>query len=290
MDAALARSAIHRYERPADVADAYRLLADAGDAGRVVGGGTDLALNPPAGVTTLIDLARLPLAYIGHRDGRIAIGATTTLGAMAEDPTVAGLAGGLLGTVLGHVGSHALRNVATIGGHLARGHHSDLAPALLVLDADVRVFDGAEHVVPFADLYHRGWRSRPMVLTEVTLPFPEHTLASGFVRFSRTTFDYAILNCAVTLHVAADSTEVVEFARVAVGETPALARRVPEVEHFLTGRYLDPDTIDAAAALAQRHVVTGSDQRASAAYRHHLVGVGVRRALKIATGIPEVEP
>ena len=98
-----------------------------------------------------------------------------------------------------------------------------------------------------------------MVLTEVTLPFPEHTLASGFVRFSRTTFDYAILNCAVTLHVAADSTEVVEFARVAVGETPALARRVPEVEHFLTGRYLDPDTIDAAAALAQRHVVTGSD-------------------------------
>ncbi|MGD9700962.1 MAG: xanthine dehydrogenase family protein subunit M [Acidimicrobiia bacterium] len=287
MDAVLSRAAVDRYERPSELVEAYRLLQESGDAGRVVGGGTDLALHLPAGVTMLIDLTRLPLSHIEQRDGRVAVGATTTLATIARDPTLADLAGGLLASVLGQLGSQALRNIATLGGHLARGRLSDLVPALLVLDAEVVLFDGDEHIVPLAELYDAGWCNRPMVITEVRLAALERPPVTGFIRFSRTTFDFAILNCAVALHLAADG---IESARVAVGETPALARRVTDVEQFLAGRRLDAGTITGAADLAREHVTTGDDQRASAEYRRHLVGIGVRRALRMAAGAPEVEP
>lgn len=287
MDALVARAAIDRFERPSQLDDVHRLLHEAGGTARLLGGGTDLALHPPRGVSALIDLSALPLSYIERRDRGIAIGATTTLAAIERHADIAGLAGNLLGSVLADVGSQALRNVATVGGHLARGHLSDLVPALLVLDAELTVHDGSEHTVSLADFYDDGWYKRPIVICEVMLPATEQQPAAAFLRFSRTVFDYAILNCAVALQLTGSS---VQSARVAVGETPALARRVGAVEQFLIGRELDHGTISEAAAVAQAHVETGSDQRASAGYRRHLVGVGVRRALHTAAGDREPEP
>lgn len=263
------------------------MLTEIGEAARLVGGGTDLVLHPPRGLTTLVDMSRLPLGYVEQRDGALVIGATVTLNEMLRHPLLSGFANGVLPLVLGQLGSPALRNAATIGGHLARRRLSDLAPVLLVLDAHVRCFDGADHAVPLADFYGSRWRERPIVLTELALPDASRELATGFVRFCRSAFDFAILNCAAAVAVEAGR---ITLARVAVGETPELARRVPEVEDRLLGGALDDGTVDFAARLARRVVATGPDHRASAAYRSQLVETGVRRSLLAAAGRPVVTP
>ena len=54
------------------------------------------------------------------------------------------------------VGTSLLRNVATIGGHLARSRLSDIVPTLLALDATVTVYDGKERTMPLATFYAEG--------------------------------------------------------------------------------------------------------------------------------------
>ena len=125
------------------------------------------------------------------------------------------------------------------------------------------------------------------MITEVVLPAAFRDAASGFVRFSRTGYDFAMLNCAASLDV--DGARIVA-ARLAVGETPALAQRVAEVEDALIGHSIDDGCIAEAAHIARHVVVTGDDQRASAGYRTQLVEVAVRRCLHVAAGEPEVAP
>jgi CO/xanthine dehydrogenase FAD-binding subunit len=287
MEPLLARSAVQHYLWPRDVYDALDLLVQHEGTARLVGGGTDLALHPPAGVTTLVDLSRLPMAYVADRQGDVVIGATTTLTAMARHPLLAGFAGGVLPIALGQVGSPALRNLATIGGHLARGRLSDLVPVLLVLDAVLHVVDGRERTVPLAEFLASPRGDRPTVITEVVLPAKGRDAAGGFVRFSRAGYDFAMLNCAASLDLDGDR---IVSARVAVGETPALAQRVVEVEEALVGRAIGDGCIAEASHLARHVVPTGDDQRASAGYRTQLVEVAVRRCLHVAAGRPEVAP
>jgi CO/xanthine dehydrogenase FAD-binding subunit len=287
MEPLLARSDVQHYLWPRDLDDALDLLEQHAGTARLVGGGTDLALHPPAGVTTLVDLSRLPMAYVADRGGDVVIGATTTLTAMATHPLLAGFAGGVLPTALGQIGSPALRNLATIGGHLARGRLSDLVPVLLVVDAVLHVVDDREHTVPLAEFLASPRDDRPTVITEVVLPAARRGAAGGFVRFSRTRYDFAMLNCAASLDI--DGARIVG-ARVAVGETPALAQRVVEVEDTLVGRSIVDGCIAEAAHVARRVVATGDDQRASAGYRTQLVEVAVRRCLHVTVGEPEVVP
>lgn len=283
----MVRAGVKHYLRPADVGAAYGLLEEHGPAARLVGGGTDLAIHPPLGLTTLIDVSRLPLAYIDEREEGIAIGATTTLTDIQTSPALAGFASGVLPGMLAELGAPVLRNVATLGGHLARGRLSDLIPVLLTLDAEVRFFDGAAQTMPLADFFEHSVYRRRLVVTEVLLPAASAAFQAAFVRFSRAAFDFPVLNCAVAVELGAG---VVEHARVVVGETPRLGRRVHQVEAQLVGKPLTAAEIEVAARSAKEVVAVGDDQRASADYRSQLVYVGVRRALSAAVGQPEPAP
>lgn len=287
MESRLARSAVQHYLWPRDLDHAIELLTEHAGEARLVGGGTDLALHPPADVTALVDLSRLHMAYVSERGGDVAIGATTTLTAMATHPLLDGCAGGVLPTALAQIGSPALRNLATIGGHVARGRLSDLVPVLLVLDAVLHVVDDREHDVPLAAFIASPRGDRPSVITEVVLPGSVRGSAGAFVRFARAGYDFAMLNCAASLDL--DGVRIAG-ARVAVGETPALAQRVAEVEDALVGHTVGDGCFEAAAQIARRVVATGDDQRASAVYRTQLVEVAVRRCLRAAVGEPEVAP
>lgn len=287
MQPVVARSRVEDYRWPSSVADAHGLLQELGASARVVGGGTDLALHPPSGVQTLVDLSRLGLSYLHSDEGTVVVGAASTLAAMEHHPALAEYGGGVLIQVLTSVGSPALRNVATIGGHLARGRLSDLVPALLVLDAEVRLFDGDVATMTLDDFYRDGWHRRSIIVTELRLPASAARRATGFVKFSRGAFDFATLNVAAALDLTGDR---VEDARLAVGETPWLAQRVPDVERALIGKSSTDETIGMAAALAREVIRTGTDMRATAEYRSRLIEVGVRRCLRATVGRPEIEP
>ncbi|HTS39490.1 MAG TPA: FAD binding domain-containing protein [Xanthobacteraceae bacterium] len=129
------------YVRPENVEEAVALLAEHGEAARVLAGGQSLMamLNLRlAEPETLIDISRLPeLATIREADGKIDIGAAVTQNKLLG---WSGLAAKLplLAIMLPHVGHFQTRNRGTICGSIAHADPSSELPlALATLDGEV---------------------------------------------------------------------------------------------------------------------------------------------------------
>jgi CO/xanthine dehydrogenase FAD-binding subunit len=266
------------YLRPASPDDA---LAALGEGAVAVAGGTAVILHPPPGTRTLVDLSDALPSGITAENGGFRIGAMTTLSAMLEHPELGAVYDGVLARMLALVGSPLLRNAATIGGHLGRGRLSDVIPVLIAFDARVTVYDGTTETMDLERYYAAGLHRARALVTDVVIPARPAGSAAGFEKVCRTHFDLAMLNGAA--RVTADR-GVVSEARIVVGETPALGNRVPAAEAELVGKPLDAGVIAAAADAARETVVVATDSRASAEYRHALVGVVVTRCLREAAG------
>lgn len=265
---------VARFIRPASLAAAMVAVRDGA---RPVSGGTDLMLHPPDHPTELVDLTVLPLSGIESYAGGVRIGSTTTLTEMLEDPRVAAMGDGMVGEMLLEVGSPLLRNRATIGGHLARGRLSDVIPVLLALDVAITWHDGSDHRQSLAAYYREQRHRTPTIITAVTIPGPAPRSSAAFRKFTRTAFELAALNTACRIDLTSAGT--VAAARVVVGETPAVAASLTDVEVHLAGRTFDRVTIESAAEMAAAAVPARSDERASSEYRRHLTAVLVRRCL-----------
>jgi CO/xanthine dehydrogenase FAD-binding subunit len=109
-----------RYVRATDPAQAVATVTADPAAAYLAGGTTQLDLILKDGILDpdlLVDITRLPLSWITRTDTAIQVGATTTMEALATDPTVAELLPMVREALLAGA-SVQLRNVATIGGNL----------------------------------------------------------------------------------------------------------------------------------------------------------------------------
>ena len=265
---------ITEYVRSDSVEEAYGLLTSLGPRGRLMGGGTDLSLHPPAEVDTLIDLSGASLGSITVDDGAITVGATATLTEMLEYEPLGAVWSGVVHTMLRCVASPLHRNAASIGGHLARGRLSDVVPVMLAIDASVLFYDGAPKQMPLREFYATRRNRQPLVVTGVEIPVDGGKAA--FRKFARTTYDLAILNVACGIRFEDD---VVSSARIVVGERPSLAVELGEASEVLIDRPFDEELVGQAARIARETVDVRSDPRGSADYRRHLTEVLVRRCL-----------
>ncbi|MFQ5420006.1 MAG: FAD binding domain-containing protein, partial [Anaerolineae bacterium] len=124
------------YHRPESLDEALALLAK--PATFALAGGTRLLAGDVEGV--VVDLQNLGLNRVEWADGRLHIGATTTLTnlsqALADQPEATPAA--LLQNGIAYAGPNTYRNAATLGGIIAsRPADSELLAALLVLDAEL---------------------------------------------------------------------------------------------------------------------------------------------------------
>jgi CO/xanthine dehydrogenase FAD-binding subunit len=264
-----------RYHRPTSLAEAVRLHAEEPEA-RLLAGGTDVLVQlrdgrrvPPA----LIALSRVAgLAGIADEDGALIIGAATTVADLAARCPLA-----VIAQAARAVGSPQIRNVATVGGNLCNASPcADLAPPLLVLDASVRL-EGPEgrRSLPLEDFFEAPGQTRLRpgeILTAIEVPRPAPGTRAAFAKHGRVAMDLALASVAVL--VAPDGR-----VRVAAGSVAPRPIRLRGVEAALAA---DPTAIAEARELAAREVQPISDVRAGAAYRRHLVGALLARALREA--------
>jgi aerobic carbon-monoxide dehydrogenase medium subunit len=269
--------AIREYLRPKSVEEAWSVLGARRQAAIPIGGGIDARLFGAAGLSTLVDLCDVGLSYVRAEEG-VAIGATTTFTEILESAAARDYADGILLEVLQRVASPLQRNLGTIGGTLGSAHPwSDVIPLLLVLDAEIVVYDGRSRSEGLADyLVSRAAGERPLI-TEVRLPRPAAPSGCAFEKYASTGFDVAILNCACSVAVEEGGCCA---ARIAVGGTPGLAKRLPAAERLLEGSSWEASAIAQAAALASDAIDARDDRRASAVYRRDLARVGVARCLE----------
>ena len=269
-------------ERPTSLQGAWDRKAEGKEAVRFLGGGIDLQLYSPATVRTLVDLSGLGLAFIQREEGLV-LGATTTMTEAIESPQLSSYAKGFLRDVLRQVAAPLQRNLATFGGTLASGHPwSDVVPALLILDAELTIYDGSERRLSLESFYGERAASGRSLIRAIHLPPIPEGGRGAFVSFTRTAFDVGMLNVACFGSVADRRWASV---RIAVGGTPGLGTRLRSVETLLTDQAPSEEGISQAAEAASAAIDARDDRRASASYRRKLTARLVARCLREIGGL-----
>ena len=275
---------------PATLDEAVSLL-DPEDAGvRVIAGGTALMLMMKARLfhpVRLISLRHLDGEIRGVRqgaDGGLRIGALTTLVELERSALVAATFP-VLTRALRTLSNVRVRNVATLGGHLAHGDpHMDLPPILLTLGARVRTIGPrGERWIDIADLivgYYQVALDKDELIVEVDVPAQPPSVFTSYAKFAALSAD-DWPSVGVAVWCRTDSGRIAE-ARVAVSAATERPTRVPGAEAALVGGGATMEAFASAADAAAREVQPLADIRGSAAYKREMVRVHVRRALVAA--------
>ncbi len=274
------------YHQPESLPDAVALAARFGEEASFLAGGTDLMVQIERGRVAprhIIGLHRVPSLAGIEANGGIVLGAGVTHRAIER---ARALGGALRCLVEGAevIGGHQVRNVATVGGNLANASPAaDLVPCLLALDGTVRlVGPGGERELPLERFLlgpNRTARRPDELLTRVSLPAPPAHSSSAFLKAGRRrAMEISVVCVAARLTLDASRERCLE-ARIALGAVAPTTIRAREAERALEGRPVGGEAFERAAAAAQEACRPIDDVRASAAFRRHLVGVLVRRAL-----------
>jgi CO/xanthine dehydrogenase FAD-binding subunit len=264
------------------VADA---LADPG--ATFIAGGTDLmvAINfgreRPEHVVSIRDLPELQTLSV---DGRVAVGGGVTYTRLLE---ALGASNRAMVEAARTVGSPQIRNAGTIGGNLGTcSPAGDTLPVLAALDATITLRSAAgARRVPFGAFMFGPRKSERKAGELVELV--EWEDAGGSQVFLKAGTRNAMVIAVANLAMVVDRRR--KAVRVALGSVGPTILRAIEAEQLAAGLYDEsgwerPLLPSEAAArrfgeLAAAAATPIDDQRGSAAYRRHVVGVMARRAL-----------
>jgi len=243
---------------PRSLTEAIAALQEEG--ARPMSGGTAVMLMMKAGVlrpSRLVSLRRLGLEGIeANANGSLRIGAMTTLRALEKSDAVR-KGWPVITRTLRTLSNVRVRNVATLGGHLAHGDpHMDLPPLLSALGATVTIAGAkGERTSPVEALY-KGYLEttlqRGELITRVDVPALGRKRAAYLKCTTRSADDWPALGVAVVLD----------------GDKPTI------VVSAATDKPTRIASVDAAEALK----IEG-DLHGSAAYKKQLLRVYLKRAL-----------
>ena len=271
---------------PTTLDEAVTLLHD-DEGARPIAGGTALLLMVKSGLfqpEQLVSLRHLraDLTSIERQDdGSIRVGAMTSLTELGRSPLVRDTFP-VVSQTLKTLSNVRIRNVATIGGHLAHGDpHMDLPPVLLCLGARLRVRGPqGERWMALEELYSGYYETtlaRDELIVEVVLPAPAREWAAAYVKFTALSADdWPAVGVAVS---AVRRDGALGDVRVAIGAAMERALRLPNVEARLEGELPSAELVRAASDSAAQEVRPLGDLRGSAEYKREMVRVHTRRAV-----------
>jgi len=280
---------------PATLDEAVGLLDPDDLTVRPISGGTALSLMVQSHIfqpTRLISLRRLNGELRGlhvEPDGSLRIGAMTTLTELERSPVLA-IAEPVLARALHTLSNVRVRNVATIGGHLAHGDpHMDLPPILVTLGARVRaVSPRGDRWIDVADLitgYYETSLAGDEIIVEVHVPAQPAGTRAAYAKFTALSADdWPAVGVAVWMRREGEA--IVE-ARIAVGGATDHPTRMTTAEEAIIGNEPDAKKFAAAGDAAAAEVEPLGDLRGSGPYKREMVRVHVRRALERASAPPE---
>ena len=273
------------YLEPSNLDEALGLLAEHGDAAKLIAGGTGLVnfmkqrLVRPRFVIGLRALRSLADV---REDGGLAIGALATLQSLATSQLVR-RAAPLLAEACGHVATVRIRCMATIGGAMAHADPNlDTPPALIAMDGRiVALSPRGERTIPsdgFFTGYYTSVLAPDEIVTGIVIPRQPAGSGAAFCKFlPATQDDYATVSVAARIALNGDG--AIAEARIALGAAAMVPVRARAVEAALAGKAADDEAIREASSLVLETIDPIADFRGSAEYKRKMAVVHVRRAL-----------
>jgi carbon-monoxide dehydrogenase medium subunit len=275
--------------RPTTQDELLDVLAEHGDAAKVVAGGTAFTILWKAGLLRpehlVSAMAVSGLGELAAGERQVSIGALCRLRDVERDGGVRRCHPVLAGT-LRLVANARVRNVATMGGNVAEADPTSDPPCVLTaLDAVVHVASReGRRAIPFREFvsdYFETVLHPEEVVTHVNVPTLAPDWSGTYLKFlSRSAEDRTCLG--VAAFVRDDGAGTCAGLRVSVvGATP-VPLRLRDVEAQVVGRMLDDACL---AEVAAQYVAASdpiSDVRGSADYRRRVLAPLVVRAVRRA--------
>jgi aerobic carbon-monoxide dehydrogenase medium subunit len=273
---------------PTTVEEAIGLLQQHGEDAQLIGGGAMLTIllrERLIGPRVLISVLSIPgLGDLQPNGHRLRIGATATLSMIEKNGEVRAHYP-VLAEAVRLVGNVRVRNVATIGGHLAQADvHLDLPPVLSALGASV-VIRGPdiERRLSIDDLligYYQTALASDEMIVAVELPAATAGLHGAYLKYcSLSPNDWPTVGVAAFVEPADGRATDVRIVAGSVSERPL---RLPDAEAVLREEHLRSSTV---ADVARRYAAAAEplpDVRGSVDYKRKVTEVYVRRAIEFA--------
>ena len=220
-------------------------------------------------------------------DGGLRIGALTTLSIVEHSRAVRDAAP-VIAQTLKTLSNVRVRNIATIGGHLAHADpHMDLPPVLVALGARVSVVGpSGERALAVQDLfagYYETALASAELIAELIVPPQGRQRAVYLKCTTRSADDWPALGIAVA--VDADAA-VIREAKVVISAATDRPTRLAAAESALRGGDIGDALLSKAAEAAADEAAVIGDQHGTAGYKKQLVRVYVERALRKALAAP----
>jgi carbon-monoxide dehydrogenase medium subunit len=263
------------YVAPTTLDEAVSALAEHGEDAKVLAGGQSLIpllslrLARPTALVDLNGVAELQGIRV---NGAVEIGATTRHRAVERSADVA-RAVPLLAAAVPYIGHTAIRTRGTVGGSLAHADPAAELPAVAIaLDAtfEARSTRGTRTITA-EDLF-AGYFTTTLepdeILTRITFPTAETGTAVSVQEMARRHGDFAMVAVLAQRSPAGQH----RIALVNVSDRP---HRASAAEQAADAGVPDDEIVD----LATRDLDPNDDLHATAAYRKHVAGVLLRRAL-----------
>ncbi len=272
------------YHCPETLEDALALLAEHGEAAKVLAGGQSLvpmlnlrALHPEV----LVDINRLPdLDYVRLENGHLRIGALARHKAVHDSAEVRE-ACPLMAAAYPHVSHGPIRNRGTLCGNLCHADPASELPAVaLMSDAEFVLQSAAGQRTVGAAEFFTGALSTVTqpdeLLVEVRVKRSPAGQGWSFREVSARKGDFAYVAVGATVELDGDACGAVRLGCAGVGDGPHRARAA---EDALEGAAPTEDAFRRAAEIAADGIDPGEDYHADADYRRDLVRSLTRRTL-----------
>lgn len=274
---------------PASLAEAINLLDPEDPAVRPIAGGTAVLLMMRTGLfqpRRLISMRSIEPRFsriaVGT-EGELRIGAMASLAVIERSPEVRRHAP-VIARALRRLSNIRVRNVATIGGHLAHADpHLDLPPVLVALGARLSIVGPVgERTIAMEELvagYLETVLHRNELIAEVIIPPQRDKRAAYFKCTTRSADDWPALGIAVSLETDGP---VVRNARLVVGAATDRPTRLAAAEAVLRDAHLDDTNLRRAGDTAAAEATLIGDQHGSAAFKRQLLRVNLGHTLQRA--------
>jgi len=270
------------YYRPKDMAGVLSILEEHGDDARVMAGGHSLIPMMKlrmADVPHLIDLQDVDgMSDIVVGADSISIGAMVTQHDIIDNAALSAAAPIFAEAAL-QIADPQVRYMGTVGGNVANGDPGNDMPGLMqCLDATFTlVGSDGERSVPAREFYEAAYmtaREDDEVLTGVTLPMPKGGYA--YEKQKRKIGDYATAAAAVLIVKEGDTCVSASVAMTNLSDTPIYSEAAGAA---LVGTSVGDAALKAAVTAMLGDIDPSEDNRGPVAFKKHVAGVILRRAI-----------
>jgi CO/xanthine dehydrogenase FAD-binding subunit len=278
------------YHEPTTLNEACEMMAEFGEKGRPIAGGTDLIVNMKKGVLSpenVVSLGRIPeLNRMDWSEGLLRIGACTRVSQAARSQGLSSEFSALVQAARS-LGSPLIRNLATIGGNLVSARPAaDLPPPLMVYDGGVILKSVSRERKVSLRHFFLGPGKTSMepeeILTEIFIERPPTRSGGAYWKLGfRRALEISIVSVASFMSLESQD-ERIESARIVLGAVAPIPVRAISAEKCLIGEKPTDALFARAGEAAAGDCKPITDIRGSAEYRQAMVAVLTERTLRSA--------